>query len=240
CHSKEYIDLVHREIVQLPPGAILPLSTGDVMICQKSYDVALQAVGGVLVATDAVMTGQANNAFCIVRPAGHHATASMGMGFCLFNNVAIGARYVQKKYGVKRVLIVDWDVHHGNGTQAIVWSDPSIFYFSTHQAGIYPHTGFVEEIGAGNIMNCPILGGPHSRKEVFQAFIEGLKPAMELFQPEVVFFFCGFDAHREDPLGGLDLTDRDFFELTIIVKEIARNYATGHLISVLEGGYNLT
>ena len=235
CHTRAYIDLVQREVGALH-NEHRPLSTGDVIISPQSYEVALFAAGGVLTAVDAVMTKKATNAFCLVRPPGHHATAARGMGFCLFNNVAIGARYVQEKYGVKRVVIIDWDVHHGNGTEDIFCDDPSVFYFSTHQKGIYPETG---NTSFGNILNCPIPGGPRSREAVFRAFSEQLVPAMEQFRPECVFVSCGFDAHIEDPLAAFDLTDKDFFELTRIVKGIAHQYAGDRLISVLEGGYNL-
>ena len=242
CHTKAYIDLVKNEVELCTKGLRL-LSTGDAIISSDSYDVAIYAVGAVLQACDAVMEKKAKNAFCIVRPPGHHATASRGMGFCIFNNVAIGARYIQSRYSLKRILIIDWDVHHGNGTQDIFDPDPSVFYFSTHQADIYPGTGKSSDCGLeaayGTKMNYPIAAGPDSKEAIFKAFSEGLLTGMEKFRPEFVFISCGFDAHQEDPLGGLNLTESDFYELTMIVKEIADKYAEGRLVSVLEGGYNL-
>ncbi|MDB6081176.1 MAG: hypothetical protein JWO53_448 [Chlamydiia bacterium] len=236
CHTEEYVELVEREVLVLQQELRF-LTTGDVVISPASYDTALFAVGAVLTAVDAVMTGDARSAFCLVRPPGHHACRFQGMGFCLFNNVAIGARYMQKKYGLKRVLIVDWDVHHGNGTEDIVQNDDSIFYFSTHQAGIYPGTGMQS---TPTILNCPITGGVGSREKVLEAFDRQLKPAMALFKPECIFISCGFDGHADDPLGGFDLRDKDFYDLTEILKEIAHLYANDRIISVLEGGYNLS
>ena len=242
CHTKEYIELVKKEAEQCGKDCAF-LTTGDVVISQDSFKVARLAVGAALTAVDAVMSKKAKNVFCVVRPPGHHACSNSGMGFCLFNNVAIAARYVQAHYKLKRVLIVDWDVHHGNGTQEIFETDPSVFYFSTHQKGIYPGTGHENDRGTGiakgTKLNYPIAAGPQSKEELFKAFTEGLIPAMETFRPEFVFISCGFDAHQEDPLGGFSLSDNDFFELTNIVKDIAQKYANGRLVSVLEGGYNL-
>lgn len=246
CHTQKYIELVKKES-ELCRGAIdngtVFLSTGDVSVCSDSFDTARCAAGGVLTAVDLVMQGSFQNAFAVVRPPGHHACSNKGMGFCLFNNVAIGARYVQQRYNLKRILIVDWDVHHGNGTQEIFENDPSVFYFSTHQAGIYPGTGLKEDIGLGDAqgtkLNCPILPGPHSRIQLFEAFEKKLTHAMKQFQPEFVFISCGFDAHKDDPLGGFELTDKDFYDLTVQVLDIAHTYSNGRLVSVLEGGYNL-
>lgn len=235
CHTKEYVELVFRECASLH-HELRFLSTGDVVISEGSLNAALLAVGAVLTAVDCVMKGEVKNAFCLVRPPGHHATRFQGMGFCLFNNVAIGAKYLQSCYGIKKVAIIDWDVHHGNGTEDIVRDDPSIFYFSTHQEGIYPGTGTTS---TKTICNVPLAGGVGSRTRVFQAFEEKLIPLMDAFQPEFVFISCGFDGHREDPLGGFDLTDKDFYDLTEIVKKIAHLYAKDRIVSVLEGGYNL-
>ena len=240
CHSKSYFDLVKREVgIAKQEQICTMLSTGDVVISPQALDVALLAAGGVLTAVDAVMNQEKSSAFCVVRPPGHHACTSIGMGFCLFNNVAIGARYAQRTYGIERVLIVDWDVHHGNGTQEIFYNDPSVFYFSTHQQGIYPGTGAAGERGVGNILNCPIAPGNNSRLEVFSAFNSQLLPAMEKFSPQLVMISCGFDGHEDDPLGNFNLTSQEFGDLTKIVKDIAEKYAEGRMISVLEGGYNL-
>lgn len=242
CHTEPYIKTVIKEVSSLSPNSVTMLSTGDVTICPDSFEVALLAVGALLSAVDTVMQKKAQNAFCAVRPPGHHATSSCGMGFCLFNNVAIGARYLQKKYDIKRVLIIDWDVHHGNGTQEIFYNDPSVFYFSTHQEAIYPGTGFVEETGGpeaiGSTLNCPISSGKGSCLAIFDAFTNKLLPAMEQFQPEAIFISCGFDAHQDDPLGGLELNEKDFYELTKMVKRMSERWASGRLFSILEGGYN--
>jgi len=218
------------------------LSTGDTIICPRSLDAALRATGGVLNAVDAVFAKKARNAFCIVRPPGHHATPFRGMGFCIFNSIAIAARYAQHKYGISRVLIADWDVHHGNGTQHIFYHDGSVFFFSTHQHPWYPGTGLADEIGEGKgqgmILNCPFPAGS-GRKEILGAFQEKLIPAAEKVKPELVLISAGFDSREGDPLGNFLLTDTDFADLTRLMLEMADKYAGGRLLSVLEGGYNL-
>jgi acetoin utilization deacetylase AcuC-like enzyme len=247
CHSLDYIRTVQDDINKVEALGILDgqytLSTGDVQICPDSWEAALMAVGAVLVGIDAIMEGKADNVFCLVRPPGHHACKERGMGFCLFNNVAIGARYLQKKYGIKKVLIVDWDVHHGNGTQDIFDEDPSVFYFSTHQEGIYPGTGLPEDSGRGAAkgtkLNIPIKPGPSARLQILEAFHGPLVEAMKVFQPEFVMISAGFDAHYADPLGGLNLKETDFGKLTELMVALADQYAQGRLLSVLEGGYDL-
>lgn len=243
CHTPDYLKTVQEDIKRCTNFKIddgsYTLITGDVQVCPDSYDIALLAVGGVLEAVDKVLRDQIDIAFCLVRPPGHHACSNRGMGFCIFNNVAIGARYAIKNYKINRVLIVDWDVHHGNGTQEIFEHDPNVFYFSTHQWPLYPGTGKEEEHGAGNILNKTIEAGSRARLDVLKAFQEDLFKAMETFKPELVFISAGFDAHYLDPLGGMNLSEKDFGTLTSIVKEIAEKYAKGKLISVLEGGYDL-
>ena len=238
CHSPRYFQLVKREAA----SGFGDLSTGDTAICPVSFDVALHAAGGVLNAVDAVFEQKAENAFCIVRPPGHHATPDRGMGFCIFNNVAIAARYAQRKYGVERVLIADWDVHHGNGTQDIFYDDGSVFFFSTHQYPWYPGTGSANETGdaegEGATMNCPFPAGA-GRKEIVGAFRDRLVPASAEFKPGLVLISAGFDSRIGDPLGRFTLTDADFAELTSIMLEIADKHAQGRLVSVLEGGYDL-
>ncbi len=238
CHTAAYHDLVKREI-ESGAGA---LSTGDTTVCRQSYEVALLAAGGVLAAVDAVMAGRVRGAFCAVRPPGHHARAAQGMGFCIFNNAAIAARYAQKKHKIGKVLIVDWDVHHGNGTQDIFYEDGSVFYFSTHQWPFYPGTGRQDETGrgagAGTTLNCP-FGMGAGRKEILGAFRQRLVPAADRFKPELVIVSAGFDGRIDDLLGGFRLTDEDFADLTEVVKDVARRHARGRVVSVLEGGYNL-
>jgi acetoin utilization deacetylase AcuC-like enzyme len=241
CHTAEYLELVQRETAQAEHLNFL--STGDVVICKDSYACALLAVGSVLTAIDRVVKEENSNAFAIVRPPGHHACSNRGMGFCLFNNVAIGARYIQKITHLQRILIVDWDLHHGNGTQEIFESDPTVFYFSTHQMGIYPGTGLSEERGSGPAFgtkrNIPIQASIRAREEILAAFKDVLMQEMQAFKPEFVLISCGFDAHEQDPLGQLNLTTADYAILTEIVLEIAKLYAKGRVVSVLEGGYRL-
>lgn len=238
CHVPRYVDTARRDV----ETGLSALSTGDTDVCERSWEVALRAAGLCLNAVDVVMRGQAANAFCIVRPPGHHATADRGMGFCLFNNVAIAARYAQRMHGAERVLIADWDVHHGNGTQDIFYDDPSVFFFSTHQAPWYPGTGASsetgEDAGAGTTMNCPFAAGA-GRDEISGAFRNRLLPAMREFRPDLVMVSAGFDSRLGDPLGHFRLLDQDFAELTSLVREVADQYANGRLVSVLEGGYNL-
>ena len=237
-HAPEYIDRA-RSSSETGAGY---LDTGDVPISQKSYEAAVMAVGGVLTAIDAVMEQKVTNAFCAVRPPGHHALENRAMGFCIFNNVAIGTRYIQEKHNLPKILIVDWDVHHGNGTQAVFYEDPNVLYFSVHQYPFYPGTGSQEEEGSGKGLhtniNVPLPAG--SGDECFvKAFEEKLVPAASSFAPDFVLVSAGFDAHEGDLLGGMRVTDRGFAKLTQIVKKIAEKFCAGRLVSVLEGGYCL-
>ncbi|MGD0090308.1 MAG: histone deacetylase [Planctomycetota bacterium] len=238
CHTPAYVALARAEIA----AGETQLSTGDTAVSALSWKAALLAAGAAEVAIDALLEGKIKNAFCAVRPPGHHACRERGMGFCIFNNVAIAARYAQRQHKVGKVAIVDWDVHHGNGTQDIFYSDGSVFYFSTHQFPWYPGTGYTEEKGSGQgqgcILNCPLMAGS-GRQEQLAAFTEQFLPAMEKFKPELVLVSAGFDGHEEDPLGRLKLNDADFVELTRLTVDLARQYAQGHLVSLLEGGYNL-
>jgi len=218
------------------------LSTGDTDICPESAATARLASGCVLSAVDAVFAREVPNAFCLVRPPGHHASAARGMGFCLFNNIAVAARYARRKHAAERVLIVDWDVHHGNGTQDIFYEDGHVLFFSTHQSPWYPGTGARNETGegagAGKIINCPFSAGS-GRAEIAGAFREQLLPAAKAFQPDLVLISAGFDSRINDPLGHFLLTDADFRELTALLLDLAAKFCDGRLVSVLEGGYNL-
>jgi acetoin utilization deacetylase AcuC-like enzyme len=239
CHTPAYVESARRDIA----AGRDQLSTGDTAVSPESWDVALNAAGGVLSAVDTVVGRKADNAFCVVRPPGHHATPDRGMGFCVFNNVAIAARYAQKKHGIGRVLIADWDVHHGNGTQDIFYKDPSVLFFSTHQWPWYPGTGRAVDTGEGAArgtkINCPLPAGS-GREEIFDVFRNRLLPIARDFKPELVFISAGFDSRAGDPLGRFTLADTDFAELTRMLLDAADHSAGGRLVSVLEGGYSLT
>jgi len=238
-HGARYLALVEHEITSKLPQ----LSTGDTAISAASWDAARIAAGSALAAVDVVVGGKAANAFCLVRPPGHHASGDRGMGFCILNNVALAARHAQKRHGLKRVLIVDWDVHHGNGTQDIFYADGSVFFFSTHQWPWYPGTGPAKETGEGagkgTTLNCPLPAGS-GRAEIFAAFEKQLVPAMDEFRPELVLISAGFDSRVGDPLGHFQLTDQDFTDLTKLVRQIADKHAQGRVVSLLEGGYSLS
>ncbi|MFC1783782.1 histone deacetylase, partial [Planctomycetota bacterium] len=237
-HSSEYVERAKNSCL----AGLGTLDTSDMPISQRSYEVALAAVSGVLSAVDAVMAGEIKNAFCAVRPPGHHAMPDEAMGFCMFNNVAVAARYIQKQYGLSRILIIDWDVHHGNGTQAMFYDDPTVLYFGTHQYPFYPGTGSESEKGIAEgyeyTINVPLSAGVGDA-EFIKAFMEKLVPAAESFQPDFVLISAGFDAHEGDILGGMNVTTACYAELTRIVMDIAQQYCQGRLVSLLEGGYNL-
>ncbi len=237
CHSFRLIEQIRSLCERGVPFVDL-----DTAICPKSFEVARLAAGAATIAVDQVFNSDAGNAIAMVRPPGHHATSNRAMGFCLFNNVAIAARYAQVHYGADRVLIIDWDVHHGNGTQEIFYRDPSVFYFSTHQYPYYPGTGAANERGLdkgeGTTLNIPLAEGT-SADAHSEAFLEALKSIEKVFPPDLIIISAGFDSRRGDPLGGLMLEDDDFAEMTKRVMDIAERNGSGRVISVLEGGYNL-
>ncbi|MBF8248414.1 MAG: Histone deacetylase [Bacteroidetes bacterium] len=243
----EWVSKVHPEtyikmIEQRCRAGETVLDSGDTHVSKESYDVALLAAGATLNAVDAVMKGENRRVFCAVRPPGHHAETATVMGFCLFNNVAIAARYAQQKYGVERVAILDWDVHHGNGTQEIFYEDPSVFYVSLHQYPFYPGTGATDETGAGKgkgfTLNCPMKAGS-GEKEYLEAFRERILPVLNKFRPQLLILSAGFDAHKDDPLANIELTENSFAEMTKLMMDISAKHCEGKIVSVLEGGYNL-
>jgi acetoin utilization deacetylase AcuC-like enzyme len=238
-HTPDYLRIVAEDVAD----GLVVLSTGDTAIKgEATLDAARRAAGGLLLAVDAVCTGRVENAFAVVRPPGHHATPSKGMGFCLFNNVALAARHAQTTHGLERVLIVDWDVHHGNGTQETFYEDASVLFFDTHQSPLYPGSGHADETGRGAgegfTINCPFPAGA-GRREIVGAFRDQLVPAADRFRPQIVLVSAGFDSRVGDPLGRFTLTDADFAELTGIIREIADRHAGGRIVSTLEGGYAL-
>lgn len=236
-HSKNHFDTVKNGWEN---G--LTALTPDTPISEESFSVAMLAVGGVLTGIDMIMAGEVANGMTLVRPPGHHATPDQAMGFCLFNNVAIGARYLQKKHGIERILIVDWDLHHGNGTQAAFYEDPSILYFSTHQYPHYPGTGSFHETGEGKgkgfTINVPMRAGTPA-DEFLKKFRDALYERALEFSPEFILISAGFDAHMNDPLGELMLTEDSYAEMTRTVLDIAHRCCKGRVLSALEGGYNL-
>jgi acetoin utilization deacetylase AcuC-like enzyme len=235
CHPRDFIE----EIAEAVPKEGMVRIDADTSMSPGSFAAALRAVGGALYAVDEVMTGKAPNAFCAMRPPGHHAETVRPMGFCLFNSAAIAARHAQKQHGAERVAIVDFDVHHGNGTQEIFWSDPTVMYCSTHEMPLYPGTGARMERGEHNtIVNAPLRAGDGG--EAFRAaFEQTILPRLREFGPDMVVISAGFDAHLRDPLANLNLVEADYAWVTQKLMEIADAKANGRVVSLLEGGYDL-
>jgi acetoin utilization deacetylase AcuC-like enzyme len=234
AHAEDYYHLIE----QASPEEGLEQLDPDTWMSPKSFEAALRAAGAAVRSVDAVMRREVENAFCAMRPPGHHAESRRAMGFCLFNNAAIAAHHARSTYDAERVAVVDFDVHHGNGTQEICWSEPDLFYGSTHQMPLYPGTGARTETGVGNIFNAPLRAGDGS----FQ-FREAMKtrilPALDDFAPDLVIVSAGFDAHKSDPLGSLELTEEDYVWATLYLMDAAHRHADGRVVSVLEGGYDL-
>jgi len=233
-HRRHHVERMLRAVPQSGHVAI----DADTVLSPASGQAALRAAGAVVAAIDAVMAREAHNAFCAVRPPGHHAEPERAMGFCLFNNVAVGALRAREVYGLGRVAVIDFDVHHGNGTQAAFETDDSLFYASTHQSPLYPGTGAASEIGVGNVVNVPLR--PMAGSSQFRAgMTQRILPALEAFRPEFVLISAGFDAHRNDPLAQLLLDEADYAWITERLIEIADRHADGRVVSTLEGGYDL-
>lgn len=211
---------------------------GDTVVSAGTWEAALRAVGAGLAAVDAVIAGKATNAFCQVRPPGHHAEADQAMGFCLFSNAAIAGLYARTKHGAERIAIVDFDVHHGNGTQDIFWSDKDLFYGSTHEMPLFPGTGAVSERGVGNINNAPLRAGDAGER-FREAFESRILPALHDFGPDILIISAGFDAHQADPLANLRLVEADYLWATEKLADMAKRHCNGRIVSMLEGGYDL-
>lgn len=234
AHPEAHLKFVKSAI----PEEGLTSIDADTSASPKSFEAALTAIGGAVSGVDAVFSGEADNVFLAARPPGHHAETDRAMGFCFFNQAAIAARHAQQTHGAERVAIVDWDVHHGNGTQEIFWDDPSVLYCSTHQMPLFPGTGAKNETGAGNIVNAPL--SPQTGSERFrEAFRERVLPAIANMQPDLIIVSAGFDAHHRDPLAQISLTGDDFDWATGKLMELAERHCDNRLVSVLEGGYDL-
>jgi acetoin utilization deacetylase AcuC-like enzyme len=233
-HPKAYVQMVEASIPKRDHKWLDP----DTVVSPGSWQAALRATGACIHAVDQVMEGNADNAFCAVRPPGHHAEPSRAMGFCLFNTVAIAALHARAKHGAERVAVVDFDVHHGNGTQAAFWSDPDLFYGSTHQMPLFPGTGARDETGVGNIFNAPLAPGDDG-DDFRLAFEQRIPPALDQFAPDLLLVSAGFDAHVRDPLAQLRLVEADFAWVTEKLLAAAVKHCGGKLVSTLEGGYDL-
>jgi len=233
-HSAEHVERIFQH-ASLNESIHLD---ADTVMSAGSLEAALHAAGAVCAAVDAVLAEKFMRAFCAVRPPGHHATHRQAMGFCLFNNIALGAAQALAVHKLQRIAIVDFDVHHGNGTQDIFWNEPRVLFASTHQSPLYPGTGTSDEIGSGNILNAPLPSAAGS--EEFRAAFESIiLPRLNQFQPQLVLISTGFDAHRLDPLANLNLETEDYAWVTRKLVEIADQHACGRIVSTLEGGYNL-
>ena len=234
AHDKQLVDAI---LANVPDEGRVAIDA-DTVMSPASGEAARRAAGAVTAAVDAVLTGEVDNAFCAVRPPGHHAEPRRPMGFCLFNNVVIGAERARRAHGRTRIAVVDFDVHHGNGTQAAFESDGDLFFGSTHQSPLYPGTGATRETGVGNIVNAPLSAGTGSAG--FRDAMESrLLPALRAHRPELILISAGFDAHRDDPLANLELVEEDYTWITTELVRLAGELCDGHVVSTLEGGYNL-
>ncbi len=234
-HPQSYVD---RLLAAVPQNGLRALDA-DTALSPQSGEAALRAAGSICAAVDAIMAGEAHNAFCAIRPPGHHAEPQRAMGFCLFNNVAIGAAHARLAHGLARAAIIDFDVHHGNGTQAAFETQAEYLYISSHQSPLYPGTGRRSERGVGNIVNVPL--SPHSGSaEIRTSWNTIMAPALQDFKPDFIFISAGFDAHESDPLAELNFTEDDYGWLTEEIMKVADAHCHGRVISILEGGYNLT
>ncbi len=237
AHTIAYLDQI-RAIATGPIHGTRHID-GDTVVSPGSWEAALRGVGAGLHAVDAVMSGRAANAFCQVRPPGHHAEKDRAMGFCLFANAAIAGLYARAEHGAERIAVADFDVHHGNGTQDILWSDKDLFYGSTHEMPLFPGTGALSETGVGNIFNAPLRAGD-SGERFREAFESRILPALHNFGPDLIVISAGFDAHQADPLANLRLVEADYMWATEKLADMAQRHCHGRIVSMLEGGYDLT
>jgi acetoin utilization deacetylase AcuC-like enzyme len=242
--TAEQISRVHTEVFQNrlrelePSDGRISVTEEDNIMSRGTLDASLRGSGGICFGIDQVIAGKTNNVFCVVRPPGHHAEQEIAMGFCFFNHVAVGARHAQTHDGIGKIAIIDFDVHHGNGTQAIFENDPSVMFVSSHQMPLYPGSGYAEETGGGNILNLPLAPGNGSNEFRHAWSTLGL-PAVHSFEPDMILISAGFDAHYKDPLGQLEVQDIDYRWITDQLMGLAQDSAGGRLVSILEGGYNL-
>ena len=236
AHDKDFVD---ETINKFPENDEIHYLDQETPVSSGSKDATLRAAGAGIDAINSIIDGKSKNAFCIVRPPGHHACINKSMGFCVFNNVAIAAFYLINKYDYSNIAIVDFDVHHGNGTQDIFYNNKNVTYYSTHQYPLYPGTGDVDEVGCGNIFNIPLVSGTSSAsyQKIFQ---EKIIEQLEIQQPDFLIISAGFDAHKDDPLANINLTNEDFVILTKKLKIIADKYCNGKILSMLEGGYDIS
>ena len=236
AHDKDFVD---ETINKFPENDEIRYLDQETPVSSGSKDATLRAAGAGIDAINSIIDGKSKNAFCIVRPPGHHACINKSMGFCVFNNVAIAAYYLINKYDYSNIAIVDFDVHHGNGTQDIFYNNKNVTYYSTHQYPLYPGTGDVDEVGCGNIFNIPLVSGTSSvsYQKIFQ---EKIIEQLEIQQPDFLIISAGFDAHKDDPLANINLTNEDFVILTKKLKIIADKYCNGKILSMLEGGYDIS
>ena len=235
AHSKDFVDETLR---RFPSNNEIVFLDQETPVSSGSLEATMRAAGAGIDAADAIMKKEASNAFCIVRPPGHHACFDRSMGFCVFNNVAIAAHYLIKSYNFKNIAIIDFDVHHGNGTQDIFYENSKVHYYSTHQYPLYPGTGDTNEVGVGNIINAPLTSGTNS--ETYQKiFDERIIQNLDKQKPDFIIISAGFDAHQKDPLASINLIEKDFEIITQKLKLIANKYSNGRIISMLEGGYDI-
>ena len=233
-HNKNYLEKIS---ISFPKSGIQFLD-GDTIVSPGSKEAALDAVGSIILGIDQVVNKEFKNTFCSVRPPGHHAESDKAMGFCIYNNVAVGAAYLLHHYQYKKVAIIDYDVHHGNGTQEIFYNNPNVLYISTHQYPFYPGTGSVNEKGASNnILNIPL--DPGTSSDVYFNSFENVLKKLKSFNPEFILLSSGFDAHQKDPLAQVNLKSKDFYEITKRIMNVANNICNGRIVSILEGGYDL-